>query len=305
MIPTSLQTSLSRTDSFAVISRKILSQQWTVIQEHLETGLFDMPAIHQMRVAVRRMRTWLRHCDLCKGALPAEELKAFANRLGGIRDLDTCLRTFEIIQEIPDIDVKPLVECIHAQRTQERVHKVDALRQYLGSSESIAWRTQLSTWLHSESEEEMDGSAGSILQHSYMDVMGGKHLSRNDSKPMLHRHRVRCKRLRYNAEFLQPLLWGSISPIHERALRFQNVLGTVQDYYRDLQWLDTPNDEGIESCKAKCPDASAELVRVLDSEIENHCQVFFSEWEEFILPENQIRYEYLFRKALGNWESGV
>jgi|APTNR8051073442_1049403.scaffolds.fasta_scaffold01491_8 CHAD domain-containing protein len=195
--------------------------------------------VHQMRVAVRRLRSSL---ALFQGLIPDEqrrylnrELRWLINELGPARDWDVFIaETFPpVAEQLPDdADLAVLHDRAHAIRDQAYVRVATAIRgqRYLGIimllSASITgreWHGPVGTTLNPQLKEPAIDLANHLLEARCADVLaagdGFAHLAPEDR----HKLRIQVKKLRYATEF-----FGSLYP-KARLRSYLAALKMLQD----------------------------------------------------------------------------
>jgi len=199
----------------------------------------DIEYVHEMRVALRRLRAALR---LFKGMLggAATRLKVSAKRLAGVlgpvRDLDVFLAFLrDYAAGVPDAQ-RPFVDRLVASAEEERRRCYDRLAAYFASD------------AYQKFEDRYCPDAGAIVQPAGKGArrpvcdaaprLLSKRLAQATGQPRslaalppagLHALRIRCKRLRYAAEFFADLYPGALAEIVGPAKRLQDALGAVHD----------------------------------------------------------------------------
>lgn len=214
-----------------------LSNHAAVIDGH------DPEGVHQMRVAMRRLRSAL---AIFKAVLPPDdfvwlqrEASALNNGLGDARDWDVF--DDELLQPViearsEDISLKVLQKAV----TEERRLAYERARATLRSPAYLAFVLQLSVWLESRGWRRSESASG--LSRNVIELAGGmlrkrqKHtlrLGRNfEALPdeALHRLRISLKKLRYATEFLACLYReGHTAPYLASLRQLQDDLGFLND----------------------------------------------------------------------------
>jgi CHAD domain-containing protein len=203
--------------------------------------------VHQMRVAVRRLRIAL---SLFRRAAPeavlddiAAELKAVAARLGTARDWDVFLgETAAPVREAFENDSR--VASLLAAAAKRRAAAYADLRAYLNSP---AWRQlglrlallpTLRPWSPAGGFGDQPGMltapaeayASQALHRAFKRLLGaGDDLSQLDAHA-LHDVRKQAKKLRYATEFFTPLF--PVKPVRrfvEKLVDLQQCLGGLND----------------------------------------------------------------------------
>ena len=200
----------------------------------LRTGA---PAVHQTRVAVRRLRSTLRSFGDVVEPAPAEELNNelvwYADLLGQVRDREVLSRRLtELIADLPVDQVRGPVEAEitktlatehddatrrlnEAMRTRRYQHLVRLLR---------GWKTAPPL---SDAADAEDKSAGKYVKEAKRKA--DKRLRKaGGDVDRLHQARKAAKRLRYAAELVEPAD-NRMKGIARDAKELQTLLGEHQD----------------------------------------------------------------------------
>lgn len=210
----------------------------------------DPESVHDMRTAVRRLRTTLRVLEEAP-VMPRKrlrglrrQLRGLADALGAVRDADILLAR---IQE--DIIAHP-----------ELAADVDVLRRKLRKRQRRA-QDQLVTWLtgpgFTRLLARLDGLvarpptrarqrrmavrhfAGGAIWRRYEMVLSYEALVRDSAPAVLHVLRIACKRLRYTLELFEAELGsGTQSPL-QLLMKVQGHLGALQDTVVALDAVET------------------------------------------------------------------
>jgi CHAD domain-containing protein len=189
--------------------------------------------LHQLRVAVRRLRSVLRTAgDVVEEAWAArlrDELSWLGDELGTARDLDVLLAHLrEEVGRLEPTDrraLRPILNKLEREREAAQGRLLETLRgeRYLG----------LLATLEGAVAAPPAGADGSLLDAARAEF---GHLRKAMSKlgddptdDALHKARIRGKRARYAAELLEDDLGKPASQLIKRAKRFQDVAGEHQD----------------------------------------------------------------------------
>lgn len=225
----------------------------------------DTEGVHQMRVALRRMRSAL---TIFKSALPADDLewlqreaKALIGALGSARDWDVFVD--ELLQ--PVIDARLEDETLKVLRdavNEERRQAYAQARAALDSPAYLKFILELGAWLESRGwrREETKANLQRPLINLADEVLHKRHkrslkLGRNfDSLPdeALHELRISLKKLRYATEFFVSLHGRSRTSSYLQNLRqLQDDLGHLNDVAvaesRLGELCSRHNDESVET----------------------------------------------------------
>jgi CHAD domain-containing protein len=230
-------------DPPAVHVRARLDEQLRALIEHdpVARDGTDPEGVHQMRVAVRRIRAALKAEGASLGE-PAESLAAELRWLGGvlgpIRDLDVQLdhlrglaADFEPVERDA---VERLLLGLRAARRQARQRMLAALRSErytaLLAALAAAIRSQTSPAGRPPAREQPGVDLIELVKRPYRKL--SKAAGALDDDPPdddLHALRIRGKRLRYAAELAVPVGGKPVLKLIKAAKELQDVLGDHQD----------------------------------------------------------------------------
>jgi inorganic triphosphatase YgiF len=251
----------------------------------------DIEGVHQMRVATRRMRSCL---QLYRPLIPktvsvgiGNGIRCVTDALGPARDWDVFIEeTLQALgQEFPRH--QPLQALARAARDQRETAYQEATsaiqsRDYalllLDLSlwiEQRAWRKALSRVQIESLDQSARLFAREVLDRYHKKVIRrGQRFAKLDAVQR-HQLRIRCKRLRYAAEFFADLFGRKRSQAYLRSLAaIQDVLGVLND------------GRMVEHLLAQIPTegemAAADLVRGWTAaNVRAHLNQFSVAWEEF------------------------
>ncbi len=198
-------------------------------------------AVHQMRVACRRLRAAL---SLFRSALPPDETADFregfrvlAQDLGAVRDIDVLiaetLAPIRAAAETPD-DIRESLRAALAALENRRAEEITAARALAAAPETTRLLLRLGRRITALAREPGDGAlrpfADANLGKRHRAVRrSGRHLVTQDATER-HRLRIAAKKLRYTAEFFQSLYPGKPMRRYLRTLStLQEVLGRLND----------------------------------------------------------------------------
>ena len=204
----------------------------------------DIEDLHQMRVAVRRMRATLKAARPLLDAAWSDDLRAELGWLGGalgpVRDLDVLLlRLHREIASLPADEQNAggaLLDALERERTTARAAMLEALTapRYFGLLERLA---------ETVSAPLPTPAPGDAPQPALVDLVRAeaRKLRRavekaGDNPPdeVLHALRIRGKRVRYTGELVAPSLRGTpagkqVKRLLSATTALQEVLGDHQD----------------------------------------------------------------------------
>jgi CHAD domain-containing protein len=199
----------------------------------------DPEAIHDMRVAARRIRTALR---LFRGAVPegSEELRTeirwTASLLGDVRDLDVQrMSLVPVLEDLP-AEERAIVHTIDDLLALRRAEAHERLVEGLDSPRFQRLRTKVVELGHGPSIVSEEASrpiavvAPLMVRKPYRALRrAGKRLGPESPSAALHALRLKCKRARYALEFVSPLYDDPADALISRLVRLQDLLGDLHD----------------------------------------------------------------------------
>jgi len=195
----------------------------------------DPEDIHQLRVATRRLRAFLRAARPLLEAEWAEELRSELGWLGGalgpVRDLDVMLGHLQ--KEAGALDPRerdafaPLLARLEAERESARETMLEALdsERYLDLLDRLDLAAEAPRTTGDAALAELWRAEFRRLRKA----VGA--LGESPSDEELHETRIRAKRARYAAELAQPELGKRGAQFVQEAKRLQDLLGEHQDAF--------------------------------------------------------------------------
>ena len=207
------------------------------------TRLGDDPEdLHDLRVAVRRMRAILRLAapplDEAWATSLRDELKWLGNALGAVRDLDVLLEHLHTEQQsLPRDDAKAFKPLL-GRLERERAAKRKALLQVMRSARYSALLDRLEEAAHRPQTRSARPQVGKIAAREFRKLgKAVRELGDEPSDEALHRVRIKGKRARYAAELAAPNVGKKVDRVLAAAKAFQDVTGKHQDAVVALQRL--------------------------------------------------------------------
>ncbi|MCK9495743.1 MAG: CHAD domain-containing protein [Dehalococcoidia bacterium] len=217
-----------------------LREQWSAFLRHAPGTRLgeDIEALHQMRVATRRLRATIRVFD---AVLPApfegyrDELQWVGHELGAVRDLDVQIEGLEKLRAASSWEdaaaLRPLIEVIARERDEERVR----LLELLDSDRFDALVDALSSVLREgppadAAAPEVFPYARPVLDRRFARLRrDGRRLRPDSPAAEYHALRIRGKRLRYSLEVFGDLYGRPAQRVTAALKSFQEMLGDHQD----------------------------------------------------------------------------
>ena len=200
----------------------------------------DIEALHQMRVATRRMRAAF---DMFAEVLPVrarqlhDELGWLAALLGEVRDLDIQIGRFDDWTEELSGDLREALDELADLLVAERAKARAALLEALDSKRYERLVSGLTAMLVRGPSSR--SSAAHLAAVTAMPALIGerhraarkaaRRATRTGAASDYHRLRIRCKRLRYSLEFASGLYDGEVRDFVRQMTRLQDALGALQD----------------------------------------------------------------------------
>ena len=241
------QQNIQRTDVMAEAGRKVLLADWITMLEY-EAGSRigeDIEAVHDMRVAIRRMRSLLR---LLNPYLQAHKIKPFRRglrqigfSLGVVRDLDVLLQnlhTYQLTQETEQqVVLQEVIEKLKQQRANARVQLIALLdskfyRRFikdfsvllLNSNEIAAPLPTMGTV-----PTQIRHLLPILIQDRLAAVRAYDTILLEADAPTLHSLRIEFKRLRYTLSLFNELLGNTATAYISEIKTLQDCLGHMND----------------------------------------------------------------------------
>jgi len=198
-------------------------------------------AVHEMRVAVRRLRTALR---LGEDALPAPQRAALARELGWlgdalgkVRDLDVQLQEADWHRRRVEAPARPPIDGFRRTLRRERETALAALREAFASSRYTKLLFALERAVTPPRRPPAGKAAEPIALAGRRAIKRAVRRLRKlgdalDELPKaddLHTLRIRAKRLRYVLEALKPITARDGRRLTKQLVRLQDVLGRFND----------------------------------------------------------------------------
>jgi CHAD domain-containing protein len=227
----------------ALAYRCLRREHQSLIERQPERGAPATPeAVHQTRIATRRLRVALR---LFGALLPpravarlGKELRWFAGALGTVRDLDVHTEALHAHVESAGATAAQELGGYELALRRERVAARDALKDLFASTRYAELLSSLAALLEGapnpaalrrwRSFTVRDGAARYLKRARKRVVKLGRRLGHDATAEELHRLRIRAKRLRYALEFfIEP--YPKLAPAARAAKALQDVLGAHQD----------------------------------------------------------------------------
>ncbi|MGE3961204.1 MAG: CHAD domain-containing protein [Dehalococcoidia bacterium] len=225
-----------------------LREHWAAFLRHAPGTRLgeDIEALHQMRVATRRLRATIRVFDAVLPPVFEEhraELQWAGHELGAVRDLDVQIDGLERLRAESSWEdaaaLRPLIEVIEAERREERVR----LLELLNSARFEALVRAFSATLRQgpplgAPSPEVHAYAAPILAARVRRVRkDGRALKPDSPSVEYHELRIKAKRLRYSLEIFGELYGRPAERMTVALKTLQDMLGDHQDAEVGIQRL--------------------------------------------------------------------
>lgn len=204
----------------------------------------DPEAVHQARVATRRLRSDLRTfapmLDEGWDNSLREDLRVIADELGAVRDSEVLALRFEhtaLLISNPDA-VEPILNAIAAERAD---HRTELLKHMSGSG-YLSLLGRLVDASRNPPLSEAAQRPAKVLAHLVAKPWrrlrkAVRGLPGEPSNAELHRIRILTKRARYASEAVAPVEGRRAAQFAEAAKHLQDILGALQDAVVAHDWL--------------------------------------------------------------------
>jgi CHAD domain-containing protein len=226
----------SSPDAHAIdhVRARIEAQYTAMLRHDPGTRVGDEPEdLHDLRVAIRRLRALLRAADALlvpEWAGPLrDELKWLGGELGPARDADVMLdylRTQATSLDGDELAFAEVLQRLEAQRAEAR----ERLLAALASERYLALLDALEAASRAPHARALDAPLAKLARREFrrlakaVDALGPE-----PSDEALHTIRIRGKRARYAAELAEPVVGKQARRFVAAAKSFQDVVGEHQD----------------------------------------------------------------------------
>ena len=243
-VPVALTAEMGVGEAFEIVAQAAIAQLRANEAAFVETA--DAEAVHQMRVAVRRLRAALGlfakalHRDTRSGL--AAELRWLQRRLGAARDWDVFVsETLDPVTAKLDAGEGIAAMCKAARSLRHDAYR--RVRRTLGGRRYTRMLLSVELWLTGHAWLRAPGPGGDRRQARGIRSYAQRRLGRWDAKLCadLARHatlsaaerhavRIRAKKLRYASEFVAGVFPGGGARDYIAGLKsLQDALGTAND----------------------------------------------------------------------------
>ncbi len=202
----------------------------------------SVEGIHDMRVALRRLRSILRDLpDAAEKKLYKQfngSLQKLSDALGRVRDIDVMIEAIEKLREESDPALHDGVDRIIEHHKQKRRDRHSDLERSLTSNLIHDLRTQFAGVERSVERRGVPGEFDSVRDLGSDVIADNLKQFRRRSKALyrpleterLHKLRIAGKRLRYAIELFAPYFDEALEPFADGMKQMQSHLGSLHDH---------------------------------------------------------------------------
>ncbi len=256
----------------------------------------DIEELHDMRVAVRRMRAAV---ELFRPALPRKQaawlrkdLRRIGRALGPARDCDVMLANLEAYRAAAPGRTQEAFDPLTRRWRKRRARARKAMLRYLASKRYRVSKRKIAACLEvadapaaaPPSLPAVTEAAPRLLAARYERLLAYGPSLHGASIETLHDLRIDCKRLRYALEFLREILSAPAAAAIEDVKRAQDHLGDLNDAYvageslrKLLQKWQRAGDDARYPLAAR--EALCGYLAHCDDRVRTNAQTFPALWE--------------------------
>jgi CHAD domain-containing protein len=136
---------LSPTESTEQVAQRVFAELYeAIIAQETSVQQGEVEAIHDMRVAIRRLRAALGNFAVC---LTNEErkqirfwLKRLADALGAVRDLDVLMESFKLSQTSLAVTDRPAIAALLARLRRQRKRRMRMLLDFMAGETYLSFK---------------------------------------------------------------------------------------------------------------------------------------------------------------------
>jgi CHAD domain-containing protein len=248
------------------------------------SGGADMDAVHDMRVASRRLRESMR---LLAPLYPPAAFSAWYKRvrcvtraLGPVRDSDVFIDAFAKLNRSLDAGGRHAVAFLVGYRMGQRERQLELLQRALASLDLAESRRSFAKLVRApkrgvESQRPLSAFAHAAIAERISAVYGLMPAALNEADiESQHALRISFKRLRYAVEVLAPCYGDDFDGLHATLTAFQDELGDLHDLHVFLDMVREPERRAA----AEAAGVSAEDLGDVDALLEKKAHREFTQF---------------------------
>ena len=222
---------------------EVLRVRFEEVLQFLDDALdpAGVEAVHDIRVAIRRLRSVLRDFASVVDKRPLAELtkalKKLAGALGRVRDIDVMIEELESLEIPSEGKIDEGVLLIIDELKERRGREVRSLQNSVTGEFILELRTRFTASIDSALrqrrlfEHESVRDEGSRTIENCLDefLKLSDAFYRPSATKRLHRLRIAGKHLRYAIELFEPQFGDTIKPFADGMKKMQSHLGEIHD----------------------------------------------------------------------------
>lgn len=236
-------------------------------------GGADMDAVHDMRVASRRLREAMR---LLGSLYPAREYRVWYRRvrritraLGPVRDSDVFIDEFSRLSGRLGEGGKRAVAFVVGYRMGQRERELALLNRELAALDLDRSRQSFDRFARTLARSAAGDASLAEFAHAAVAeraavVFGAQPVAlREENVAQQHALRIDYKRLRYAVEVFAPCYGESFDTVHDKLTAFQDALGDLHDVHVFIEMLREPERRAAAQRAGVSADDLAEVEALL------------------------------------------
>jgi len=249
-------------------------------------GGADMDAVHDMRVASRRLREAIRLLGPIYAKRESRRwyrrIRDITGALGPVRDSDVFIDALGALAPALGDGGKRAVAFMVGFRSAQRVGELAALNRELGGLDLVTSRSKFVRFARSLAETT--DAERSLVDFAHAEVTSRAAVAFGIQPHALleanildqHQLRIDYKRIRYAVEAFAPCYGDAFDALHATLTSFQDVLGELHDAHVFLEMLSDPERAIAAERAGVSPPDIAELVAAIDARAQNEFLRFLS-----------------------------
>ena len=235
--------------SAADVIRNVLAESVASLLRHdpLVRTSSDPEAVHQARVATRKLRSHLRTFGPLLDAEWTDSLRTelgwVAMALGAVRDREVLLdRLRASSKSLPASDLRSAAALlkileVEIEALRKKLHADLSSARYIDLLERLVTAAQAPTTLP-DADQPAAAALPALATNPWRRLRSAvRQLPESPTDPELHRIRILAKRARYAAEAVAPVVGPAAEAFARAAAKLQTVLGEHQDSVTAQAWL--------------------------------------------------------------------
>jgi CHAD domain-containing protein len=286
--PKSRKFVLAQADTLAAGARDAIVAGCAALErEAPAAGAGEIEPIHQLRVATRRLRAALdlfsRVVNASQQRLLVRDLGWIAQTAGAVRECDIMAETIQARSRKLDDPLASALATLYGALEERRRAALAALAELLGSGRFRAMTARLRAPRINRrgTDGPLGPAAAGLLQPVVRSIRrAGTKLGGDAPPEVVHRLRVRIKRLRYELEMLSALGGKRHRKALKRLEAMQDLLGTYNDVCVTIAWLVAyPNTEGAAPEAGLAAGAMAQSLAGRKQKLARRCNAAWRKFE--------------------------